>query len=422
MLSIQLLRDDPDTVRRALALRHTEGPVDQVIRLDADRRGILVEVEQLKAERNTAGKAIGKAKDEGDRKRLIDAQRQVADRIDALDVRLREVDTALRDALSEFPNLVDPETPEGAGEVDNVELRRSGEPPELDFGPKPHWELGESLGIIDVETAAAMAGTRMYLLKGAGAKLQRSLIGYFLEHHEENGYTEVYVPAMVRESAMWGAAKLPKFGDTMFHDAEDDHWFVPTAEVPLTLMHQESILDDDQLPLKYTAHSPCFRREKVAHGRDVRGIKRVFQFEKVEMYQFTRPEDSAAALESMLGQAEELLSELGLTYRVLAISSGDLGFTATKQYDLAVWAPGAGEWLEVGSTSNCTDFQSRRTNTRYRPVDAEGSTGKPQFVHTLNGSGLALPRVIAAILETYQKADGSVTVPEVLQHRMGRVL
>jgi seryl-tRNA synthetase len=208
----------------------------------------------------------------------------------------------------------------------------------------------------------------------------------------------------------------------MFHDAEEDHWFVPTAEVPLTLMHLDEILDDEALPLKYTAHSSCFRREKVAHGRDVRGIKRVFQFEKVELYQFTKPEDSPAALEAMLLEAETLLQELELTYRVLQISSGDLGFTATVQYDLEVWAPGAQEWLEVGSTSNCTDFQARRTNTRYRPLDDEGKPGRPQFVHTLNGSGLALPRVIAAILENYQRENGSVAIPDVLQHRMGRLL
>lgn len=422
MLPVQLFRDDVDQVRRALDLRHTEAPVERVIELDQQRRTVLVELERLRAQRNEAGKAIGKAKDEAERQSLIDGQRTVADRLDELEQQQRTIDAGLRETLSEFPNLVDPSTPEGAGEEDNVELRRSGDPVELGFEAKPHWELGESLGIIDTERAAAMAGSRMYMLKGAGAKLQRALIGYFLETHESNGYTEVYVPVMVREESMWAAAKLPKFGDTMFHDAEEDHWFVPTAEVPLTLMHMDEILDDSALPLKYAAHSPCFRREKVAHGRDVRGIKRVFQFEKVELYQFTKPEDSPAALEAMLHEAEMLLQELELTYRVLQISSGDLGFTATVQYDLEVWAPGAEEWLEVGSTSNCTDFQARRTNTRYRPLDDEGKPGRPQFVHTLNGSGLALPRVIAAILESYQRENGSVAVPEVLQHRMGRLL
>ena len=422
MLPVQLFRDDADQVRRALELRHAEAPVERVIELDLQRRTVLVELEKLRAERNRAGKEIGQAQDEAERQVLIDAQRAVADRLNVLEDRQRAIDADLRDSLSEFPNLVDPATPEGAGEEDNVELRRSGDPAELGFEAKPHWELGESLGIIDTETAAAMAGSRMYILKGAGAKLQRALIGYFLETHESNGYTEIYVPAMVRQESMWAAAKLPKFGDTMFHDAEDDHWFVPTAEVPLTLMHLDQILDDEALPLKYTAHSPCFRREKVAHGRNVRGIKRVFQFEKVELYQFTKPEDSPAAQLEMLDQAETLLQELELTYRVLQISSGDLGFTATVQYDLEVWAPGAQEWLEVGSTSNCTDFQARRTNTRYRPLDADGKPGRPRFVHTLNGSGLALPRVIAAILESYQREDGAVTIPDVLQHRMGRLM
>lgn len=422
MLSIQLLRDNPDTVRRALLRRHADAPLDRALALDAERRTILVEVEQHKAERNKSSKEIGQAKDDAERKRLIDAQRDTADRIDQLDARLRDVERELEAALAEFPNLVDPDTPDGAGEDENVEVRRSRDPETPDFDVLPHWEIGERLGLIDTETAAQMAGTRMYLLKGLGAKLQRALIGYFLEHHEDNGYTEMYVPAMVREEAMWGAAKLPKFGDTMFHDAEEDHWFIPTAEVPLTLLHKDTILDESALPLKYTAHSPCFRREKVAHGRDVRGIKRVYQFEKVELYQFTRPEDSAAALEAMLAEAEALLQELGLTYRVLAICGGDLGFTATRQYDLEVWAPGAGEWLEVGSTSNCTDFQARRTNTRYRPSQPDGTPGRPRFVHTLNGSGLALPRVLAAILEHCQRADGSVAIPEVLQHRMGRLM
>ena len=422
MLPVQLFRDDVDQVLRSLDLRHTEAPVERVIELDQLRRTVLVELERLRAQRNEAGKAIGKAKDEAERQSLIDGQRTVADRLDKLEQQQRTIDAGLRETLSEFPNLVDPATPEGAGEEDNVELRRSGDPVGLGFEAKPHWELGESLGIIDTERAAAMAGSRMYMLKGTGAKLQRALIGYFLETHESNGYTEVYVPVMVREESMWAAAKLPKFGDTMFHDAEEDHWFVPTAEVPLTLMHMDEILDDSALPLKYAAHSPCFRREKVAHGRDVRGIKRVFQFEKVEIYQFTKPEDSPAAIEAMLHEAETLLQELELTYRVLQISSGDLGFTATVQYDLEVWAPGAEEWLEVGSTSNCADFQARRTNTRYRPLDDEGKPGRPQFVHTLNGSGLALPRVIAAILESYQRENGSVAVPDVLQHRMGRLL
>ena len=422
MLSLPTLREHPDAVRRMLALRHSDAPLDRALALDGQRRATLGELETLKAERNTAGKAIGKARDEAERARLIGEQRAVAGRIDGLDARLREVDAALEEALAQFPNLLDAAVPEGASEADNVVLRVEGAPPSFDFEPLPHWDLGERLGIIDTEAAAAMSGTRMYLLKGLGARLQRALIGYFLERHEQAGYTEVYVPVMVREATMWAAGKLPKFGDTMYHDAEDDYWFIPTAEVPLTVLHRDAILDDAALPLRYTAHSPCFRREKVSAGRDVRGIKRVYQFEKVEMYQLTRPEESARALREMLDEAELLLRELGLHYRVLQLCSADVSFAASIAYDLEVWAPGAQEWLEVSSLSNCTDFQARRANIRYRPTLEDGSTGKPAYVHTLNGSGLALPRVIAAILETYQRADGSVAIPDVLQHRLGRLM
>ena len=287
----------------------------------------------------------------------------------------------------------------------------------FDFEPKPHWEIGEALGIVEFEAAATMAGARMYALRGKGAQMQRALVGYFLDTHESNGYTEMYLPAMVREESMWASGQLPKFRDNLYHDAEEDYWLIPTAEVPLTNLHRDAVLDEADLPLRYAAHTPCFRREKMSAGRDVRGMKRVHQFEKVEIYQFTTPEQSVGAHAEMLAAAESLLRELGLAYRVVQLSSGDLGFSAMVSFDLEVWSPGVGEWVEVSSISNCGTFQARRANVRVR-----GPERKLEFVHTLNGSGLPTGRVLAAILEHYQEADGSVAVPEVLQHRMGRLM
>ena len=422
MLSIQLIREHPDEVQRMLELRQAEAPLARALALDEQRRALLGEVEQLKALRNTAGKAIGRATDEAERARLIAEQREAAGRIDDLDARLREGEAELEEALAEFPNVVDADTPAGRGDDDNVVLRTEGERRRFSFQPQPHWEIGERLGIIDIDRAAGMAGSRMYLLRGAGAKLQRALIGHFLEAHEAIGYTEIYLPALVREASMFASGQLPKFRDNLYHDAEEDYWLIPTAEVPLTNLHRGEILDEAALPLRYAAHSPCFRREKVSAGRDVRGIKRVHQFEKVEFYQFARPQDSRAALEEMREQAERLLRDLRLNYRVVQLCSGALGFSASIAYDLEVWAPGAEEWLEVSSISNCSDFQARRANIRYRPAGgSDAHSARPQFVHTLNGSGLALPRIIAAIMETYQNADGSVTVPDVVQSRMGRL-
>ena len=418
MLSLQWIREAPDEVREMLARRGAAAPVDEVLALDRERRSILTEVEQLRAERNRAGKAIGRAPDAESREALIAAQRAGAGRIDALDARRREVDAVLHDLLAQFPNRLHPDTPVGAGEADNPVLRTVGLPRAFGFEPKPHWEVGAALGILEIDRAAAMAGTRMYALRGQGARLQRALINHLLEQNEEAGYEPWYLPNMVREEAMFASGQLPKFHDNLYRDAEEDFYMVPTAEVPLTSLHRDEILDAASLPLRYTAHTPCFRREKMSAGRDVRGIKRVHQFEKVEMYQFTTPEGSAAALEEMVAHAEGLLRDLGLTYRVLQLCSGDLGFGAAISYDLEVWAPGAAEWLEVSSISDCLDFQARRANTRYRP---EGKTAT-SFVHTLNGSSFGMTRVLAAILETYQREDGGVTVPDVLQHRMGRLM
>ena len=410
-----MIREHPEVIRRSLERRHAEAPVDEAIEVDEQRRSVLIELEELRAARNTAGRAIGKAKDNEDRQRLIASQRESASRIDVLEEQLRELEASLNSLLQEIPNVVGDVTPDGDDEESNVVVREWGKRRAFEFEPKPHWELGEQLGIIDIERAAAMSGSRMYALRGAGARLQRALIGWFLDSHGASGYEECYVPAMVREEAMRASGQLPKFRDNLYHDEEEDYYFVPTAEVPLTNMHAGEIVSEDQLPIRYAAHTPCFRREKTSAGRDVRGIKRVHQFEKVEMYQFTTPEASADALDQMLAQAESLLQGLELEYRVLQICSGDIGFNASVSYDLEIWAPGAQEWLEVSSVSNCTDFQARRANIRYRPTEKKGT----RFVHTLNGSGLALPRTIAALLENGQQEDGSVILPAVLASRMG---
>ncbi len=415
MLDIHFLRDHAHAVQAALDQRHTHAPLDQTLALDQKRRGILVELEDLRAQRNRAGKAIGQAKYAEDRNPLIEEQRRVAGLIDALEDELRHMDAELHDHLSLFPNLPLPAVPPGPDASANVVLRQHGDLPAFAFPPRPHWDLGAALGILDMERAAAMSGTRMVILRGLGARLQRALIDYCLEQHAASGYEELYLPAMVRTGAMFASGHLPKFADTLYRDAEEDYFFIPTAEVPITNLHRDEILDEAALPLRYTAHTPCFRREKVSAGRDVRGMKRVHQFEKVEMYQFTTPRQSAAALEEMLGQAEALLRGLGLTYRVVQLCAGDLGFSAALSYDLEVWSPGVGEWMEVASLSTCTDFQARRANIRYRPADG----GKPQPVHTLNGSGLPPGRILATILETYQRHDGSVEIPLVLRPRLG---
>jgi seryl-tRNA synthetase len=292
-----------------------------------------------------------------------------------------------------------------------------GELPEFDFEPKAHWDLGPALGILNFEQGVKITGSRFYVLSGAGARLQRALIAWMLDLHARQGYTEKYTPFMVKEATLFGSGQLPKFVDNLYHDHEEDLWMVPTAEVPLTGLHMDDILEETDLPLHYTAYTPCFRREKMSAGRDVRGIKRGHQFDKVEMYKYCKPEDSDAELEKMRLDAEQTCAELGLTYRVLQLSTGDLGFAARITYDLEVWAPGCGEWLEASSVSNVGDFQARRANIRYRPDEG----GRPQFVHTLNGSGLGMPRTLIAVLETYQQADGSVNVPEVLRPWMGGI-
>ncbi len=416
MLDIRWFREDPEMVREALRKRQMRPTiVDRVLTLDAERRALIQKSEALKAERNRVSKEIGRAKDAAAREAKIAAMRQVREEIASLDETLREKETQLHQLLATIPNIPDPRVPQGRDESENVVLRQIGEKPQLDFRPLPHWELGPRLGIMDFERGVKLSGSRFYILKGAGARLERALIAWMLDLHRRQGYTEIYPPFMVKEAVVFASGQLPKFRDNLYHDAEEDFWWVPTAEVPLTGMHMGEIFEEEDLPRHYTAYTPCFRREKMSAGRDVRGIKRGHQFDKVEMYIYTRPEESDKALEKMLADAEATLAELGLTYRVVQLCTGDLGFAARITYDLEVWAPGSGEWLEVSSVSNVGDFQARRANIRYRPKGSK----KPRFLHTLNGSGLGLPRTLIAVLENYQQPDGSVVVPEVLRPYMG---
>jgi len=417
MLCLSFIREHSDVVRKALADRRTPAPLDEIIEFDVRRRDLLSEVERLRAEQNAAGKKIGAAKDPGERQRMIDETKGASERIAELTPLLRETEERLNALLMEIPNIPDPATPYGESEDDNSVLEQSGEE-YTDPWRKPHYELGEALGIIDFDRGARLSGSRFYVLKGAGARLQRALIAFMLELHiDKHGYTELYLPAMVKEETMWHSGQLPKFRDNLYHDAEEDYWFVPTAEVPLTNIHGGEILEPGTLPRRYVAYTPCFRREKMSAGRDVRGMKRGHQFDKVEMYKFTEPETSAEELESMLDDALDVCRALGFRYRVINICTADLGFNAARTYDIEVWAPGVGEWLEISSVSNCTDFQARRANIRFRREPG----AKPEFVHTLNGSGLALPRTMIAIMENHQQADGSIDVPEVLLPFMGGI-
>lgn len=417
MIDINLIREKPEMVRAAMADLNAEAPIDQVLALDARRRELLTQVETLRAERNAVSKEIGRIKEAVARRARIEEMRAVGDRIQALEGELKAVESGLYEAMLLVPNLPGPGVPVGPDESHNVVIRQEGELRRFDFEPLPHWDLGPTLDIVDFERGVKLSGTRFYLLKGLGARLQRALITWMLDLHLAQGYTEIYPPYMVRREMMVGAAQLPKFEDNIYHDAEEDFWFIGTAEIPLTNLHRDEILDAEVLPLKYVAYSACFRREKMSAGRDVRGMKRGHQFDKVEMYKLTTPETSYDELEAMVGDAEAVCQGLGIPYRVVQMCTGDLGFQAAKKYDLEMWAPGVGEWLEVSSLSNCTDFQARRANLRYRPEKG----ARPRYVHTLNGSGLALPRVMIAVMENYQQADGSIVVPEVLRPHMGGI-
>jgi seryl-tRNA synthetase len=418
MLDINLIREQPDLVRKALSDRQMDpAPVERILELDARRRGLLTEVESLKAGRNAVSREISQMKDAAARQVKIEAMRAVGDKIATIDREVAEVEEELKSVAAIIPNIPDSRTPYGKDESENVVLRTVGQLPEFDFIPKIHWELGPALGILDFERGVKITGSRFYVLTGLGARLQRALIAYMLDLHSRQGYTEQYTPFLVKAATLYAAGQLPKFAENLYHDAEEDLWMVPTAEVPLTGLHMDEILDEKYLPIAYTAYTPCFRREKMSAGRDVRGIKRGHQFDKVEMYIFSKPEESDAMLEKMREHVEATCAGLGLTYRVKQLCTGDIGFGATMTYDIEVWAPGLQEWLEVSSVSNDTDFQARRANIKVRPADG----GKTRFVHTLNGSGLGMPRTLIAVLENYQQADGSVKVPEALLPWMGGV-
>ena len=418
MLDINLIRENPDVVRNALKLRQMDTDVvSRILEIDQQRRSLLTKAEALKNERNTVSKEISQVKDPEQRKAKIEAMRVVGDQIAELDEQIRKVETDQTEILSGIPNLPAEDTPLGKDDSENIVVRVIGEEPKYDFTPLPHWELGPKLGIINFDQGVKITGSRFYVLSGAGARLQRALIAYMLDLHIKQGYREQYLPFMVKGDVLYGSGQLPKFADNLYRDHEEDFWMVPTAEVPLTGIHMGDVIEDTSLPLRYTAYTPCFRREKMSAGRDVRGIKRGHQFDKVEMYIFCRPEDSAKELDKMVADAEATCKGLGLTYRIKRLCTGDLGFNARITYDVEVWAPGCGEWLEVSSVSNVEDFQARRANIKYKPADG----GKNRLVHTLNGSGLGLPRTLISVMETYQQSDGSISVPDVLRPWMGGV-
>ena len=415
MLDINLIRKEPETVRKAFADRLMDSePVDAVLALDVQRREILTHSETLRANRNAVSKEIGRSKDEAEREAKKTEMRTVGEQITTLEVELNKIEAQLNELMAGMPNIPDPRVPPGPEENFKI-LRTVGEPKQFDFEPKEHWVLGPALNIIDFERGVKLSGSRFYVLNGLGARLQRSIINFFLDLRLQQGYEERYLPFMVRAQTLFAAGQLPKFKDNQFHDAEEDYWMVPTAEVPLTNLHGDEILDVEELPKNYCAYTPCFRRERMSAGKDVRGIKRGFQFDKVEMYMLTKPEDSEAAHLKLLADAEETLVELGLTYRVKLLSAADMSVNMHMTYDLEVWAPGCKEWLEVSSISNGGEFQARRANIKFRREKG----GKPEFVHTLNGSGMALPRTMIAVMENYQQADGSILVPEVLRKFVG---
>jgi seryl-tRNA synthetase len=421
-VGLQRLRDEPDAIRRG-AIDKGEDPsvVDRALALDARRRELLGQSEALKAERNAASKRIGEAikggasPDGPEVAELKAASVAAGERITALDAELSEVEAAVEDALLRIPNPADPDVPVG-GEEANVTVRIWGEMLPIDFR-KPHWEIGETLDILDNARGAKIAGSGFPVYKGLGSALQRALIAWFLDvHTRENGFTEVWPPAVVNTASATGTGQIPDKEDQMYVVTRDELYLVPTAEVPVTNLHRDEILDGAELPIRYAAYTPCFRREAGAAGKDTRGILRVHQFDKVEMVLFERPDDSPAALEWMTERAEILLQRLGLAYRVLLMSTREMGFVQARKYDLEVWSPGVERWLEVSSCSNFRDYQARRMAIRYRPEPG----AKPELVHTLNGSGLALARVVAALLETYQRPDGSVEIPDVLRPYIGR--
>jgi seryl-tRNA synthetase len=416
MLDIKLIREQTAFVKTELGKAGVDSAdVDRVLACDAERRRLQFELDELRARRTRESKELGRMAPEEREARRAE-MRELGDRISAGEQRLAEVEHTFTDLMLGLRNLPRPYVPVGQSEADNKIVRSEGEPAQFDFKPQPHWEIGERLGIIDFERGVKLAGTRFYVLKGLGARLERALIAFMLDlKTQEQGYLEIAPPLMVNTATATSTGHLPKNADTMYKDIEEDYWFIPTAELPLTSLYRDEILDTDSLPRYLAAYTPCFRREKMSAGRDVRGIKRGHQFDKVEMVKLVRPETSDEELDKLVEDACEICRRLEIPFRIVQQCTGDLGFASAASYDVEMWAPGLGEWLEVSSCSNCTDFQMRRANIRYRPEKG----GKTEFLHALNGSGLGLPRTLIAVLENYQQADGSVVIPKVLRPYMG---
>lgn len=416
MFDAKYLRDNPEQARERLASRGDEIDLAPFAELDARRRALLGEAESLKAERNKVSALIGKTKDKSQVQGEISRMQEVSKRIKELDEELKSVETELQGLLLILPNLPHEDCPVGTSEEDNRELRSWGEIRQFEFEAKPHWELGEQLGVLDFERAGKLAGARFSLLQGAGARLERALINFMLDLHTDgHNYVEILPPFMVNRDTMTGTGQLPKFEDDLFHLDDPDFFLIPTAEVPVTNIHRDEILPLADLPICYTAYTPCFRKEAGSHGRDTRGLIRQHQFNKVELVKFVVPEESDRELEKLLDNAEEVLRQLQLPYRVVDLCTGDIGFSAARTFDIEVWLPGQQTYREISSCSNFRDFQARRAAIRFR----REAKGKPELVHTLNGSGLAVGRTLLAILENYQQEDGSVVIPEVLRPYMG---
>ena len=421
MLDIKFVRENPDLVDKACESRqNAHWDREKFFELDEERRSVIAEVESLQAERNAVSKQIGLLMREGKKEEAEAAKEQVAankDRIAELDQRRGEVEEELTALVAAIPNIPDTSVPYGKDDSDNPEVRKWGEPTQFDFEPKAHWDLGPVLGMIDFDRGVKLAGTRFYLLGGMGARMERALINFMIDTHNQAGFKEWWPPVITNQDSLFGTGQLPKFEEDLYH-VQPDLYLIPTAEVQLTNIHRDEILDASQLPLLYTAFTPCFREEAGSAGRDTRGIIRVHQFDKVEMVKFAKPEDSMNQLESMVQEAEKILQLLGLPYHVVTLCTGDIGFSACKCYDIEVWLPSYNAYKEISSCSNCWDFQARRANIRYKdPAEFKGT----RLVHTLNGSGLAVGRTMAAIMENYQNADGSVTVPEALRPYMGGI-
>lgn len=421
MLDLKAIREAPGFVRERLGKRAKPdiiASIDELLSLDEERRASIARVDALRARRNEVSPQVGKLKQAGKHEEaepLVLEMRKLGEEMSTLEARLNEVETAVRDLLLNIPNLPEDAVPAG-DESHNQTVRTWGEERSYDFKPRPHWELGESLGILDFARGVKVAGSGFPLFVGLGARLERALINFMLDTHtREHGYTELSPPFMINEQAALGTGHLPKFGEDMYHVPLDGFYMVPTAEVPVTNLHAGELLEPNALPIRYVAYTPCFRREAGSHGKDTRGLLRVHQFDKVELLRFERPENGRAALEELTSHAETILRKLGLRYRVLLLAGGDLGFANAQTYDLEVWAPGVGKWLEVSSCSLYNDYQARRANIRFRPA----VNAKPEFAYTLNGSGLALPRTLAALLETYQQADGTILLPEPIAHYVG---